>query len=79
MTLYDLALRGFTLMPPETAHEVVFGGLRGLMAMPGAQALSRRVLGRALRRSRSAPSASISPGRSGSRPASTRTRSALTR
>jgi dihydroorotate dehydrogenase len=45
MTLYDLALRGFTLMPPETAHEVVFGGLRGLMAMPGAQALSRRVLG----------------------------------
>lgn len=45
MSAYDLALRALTVMPPETAHEVVFGGLRGAMSLPGVQALARRALG----------------------------------
>lgn len=35
MTLYDLAFRLFSLFPAELAHEIVFGGLRASMRVPG--------------------------------------------
>jgi len=43
--LYGLAFRLFSRFPAETTHELVFGGLRGVMSVPGVRTVCRRVLG----------------------------------
>ncbi len=42
--LYELGFRAISLLPAEPAHSLVFGALRATMALPFAQALSRKLM-----------------------------------
>ncbi|NUP04890.1 MAG: quinone-dependent dihydroorotate dehydrogenase [Polyangiaceae bacterium] len=44
MRLYDVGFRFLKLFPAEPIHEVVFGALRGTMAIPGVRGAVRRAL-----------------------------------